>query len=246
MKRVLIFCLFCLLFVFQTTAQRTYVLVTGVSNYQNENINLSQTTKDATAVQKVWLGQTPHVTLLTSRYANHDNILEKLRALCNRATPQDRIVFYFSGHGGNGCICAFDKNISYDELMAVLKGSQAKEKYCFIDACHAGSVVDAIKGENQNSSSWMKGIDGSDLIFYMSCRSNEYSYEHSWVGKGFFTQALLKGIRGKADVDRNRQITVKELFDFIYSDVTRRSNSEQHPQLIASPKVYKTVVARWD
>ena len=84
---------------------RTFVLATGVSNYGNEDINLNQTTKDAKRFKEVMETQTKDITLLTSKNVTRENVLEKLRAICNRAEKGDRVIFFFSGHGMPGAIC---------------------------------------------------------------------------------------------------------------------------------------------
>ncbi|MCM1021942.1 MAG: caspase family protein [Muribaculum sp.] len=226
---------------------RTFVLVTGVSNYGNENINLSQTTKDAKAFKRVMETQTKDITLLTSSNASRANILSKLKAICNRAQPSDRIIFYFSGHGMPGAICTYDQSLTYDDLVATLETSSAKEKICFIDACHAGSAVQTQRSAaEQDKSALSKAIKGKKgQAFFVGCRGDEYSYENPWVGAGYFTQAAIKGLRGKSDANGDKNITVKELFKYIYNDVTQRSKQQQHPQLIAPAEMMDVVVAKW-
>lgn len=240
MKRITL-SFFCLLFLGMCLQARTYVLVTGVSNYGSENVNLAQTTKDAKRFKAVMETQTKDITLLTSRHVTRANVLEKLRALCNRAQQGDRIIFFYSGHGMPGAICAYDQPISYEDLIAVLSTSAASEKICFIDACHAGTMAGKSYGN-----SWTKSLKSqSDQIFFVSCRPDEYSVESSFLGAGFFTQALLKGLRGKSDSNHDRKVTVIELFRYVYGDVLRRSNEQQHPQLIAPESKYGVVVAKW-
>lgn len=237
MRKIIVSIVLSLFMVVNASLARTFVLVTGVSSYQNSEANLQQTTKDAKAFAKVIRTQTNDVTLLTSSYASHDNILEKLRALVNRAQKGDRIIFYFSGHGTPGAICAYDRVVFYSELVSLLKRSAASEKILFVDACHAGSVND---GEGAYKLSADDGI-----ICFMSSRASEYSKESALVGAGFFTQGLIKGIRGKADDDGNRQITIYELFKYTYTDVVKRSKEQQHPQLIAPKSSYSSIIARW-
>ncbi len=220
---------------------RTFVLATGVSNYGKEDVNLHQTTKDAKRFKEVMETQTKDITLLTSKNVTRANVLEKLRAICNRAQKGDKIVFFYSGHGMPGAICGYDSPISYTDLLDVLSTSEASCKICYIDACHAGSMSKSV-GDNN----WMKSVKGkNDQVFFVSCRADEYSVESSFLGAGYFTQALLKGLRGKSDKDLNRKITVMELFKYIYSDVVKRSKGDQHPQLIAPKSTHDIVVANW-
>lgn len=52
-------------------------------------------------------------------------------------------------------------------------------------------------------------------------------------------------MRGKADKDNNREITVMELFKYIHTDVVKRSKQKQHPQLIAPQSMYNMVITKW-
>lgn len=241
MKRVFFIIIMAIVSVFAIDA-RTFVLATGVSNYGNEDINLSQTTKDAKRFKEVMETQTKDITILTSSNVTRDNVLEKLRAICNRAQKGDQVVFFYSGHGMPGGICAYDKAISYDDIVKILSGSEASAKICYIDACHAGSMSSAAKSYD----SWAKGAKGAkDQAFFVACRSDEYSTEHSFLGAGLFTQALIKGLKGKSDKNGDRNVTIIELFKYIHGDVLRHSKGKQHPQLIAPENMYDVVVSKW-
>ena len=54
---------------------RTFVLVTGVSNYPGTQNDLSQTTKDAKSFKDLMLTQTKDVSILTSSYVTRANVL---------------------------------------------------------------------------------------------------------------------------------------------------------------------------
>ncbi len=242
MKKIL-FTLFLVLTLAFSSGARTFVLIAGVSNYGDENINLSQTTKDAKRFKEVMLTQTRDITTLTSSYATKNNIKEKLRAICNRAGSDDRIVFFFSGHGMPSAFCAYDGAFYYSDLVSLLGSSSAKEKICFIDACHAGSLAEDAASDNANRNWNNRTMRAPGQAFFVSSRPEEYSIESGWIGAGFFTQALIKGLRGAADKDHNREVTVKELFNYMYKDIVRRSGDQQHPQLIAPREMYPVVVA---
>lgn len=99
MKRIF-FSLLILLMAMAGMQARTFVLVTGVSNYGDEANNLAQTTKDAKNFAKVMSTQTKDITLLTSSNVTYANVLEKLRAICNRARPA---TVWCSSIPGTGC-----------------------------------------------------------------------------------------------------------------------------------------------
>lgn len=223
---------------FASVDARTYVMIVGVSAYQDSDNNLKATTNDAKAFRNIIKNQTKNITILTSKNANRANIMEKLRAICNRAQKGDNILFYYAGHGYAGGIFVYDGEIGYETLNDVLESTPASV-IGFIDACHSGSV----KGNNSTYSS-----PSGNIIYLMACRAEEYSVESPWIGHGYFTQSLLKGIRGVSDSNKDKKVTVNELFRYIYKDVlstTAKLKVQQHPQLIGSKKLLNTVVATW-
>ena len=81
---------------------------------------------------------------------------------------------------------------------------------------------------------------------FMSSRPNEVTYGDEWMtASGFFGKALQNGLRGMCDTDKNRDITVLELFKYIHAYVKKRTYSNQHPQLITSPDNYNKKVVTW-
>lgn len=234
-----------LVFVLQVNAQRTYALLAGVSNYNNSQIsNLANTTKDVKEMQIVLKKQGAVVATLTSKYANSENIMKKLAAIVRLATPEDKIIFFFSGHGSTGGMVTSDPTLlPYKTLVTKLSGARTKNIFCFIDACESGSVTN----DAGSDYSWGQ-TSGNKVVFMMGCRANEYSWENQWLGQGYFTQALLKGLRGKADENGDKQITVLELFKYVYNDVVARTKNQekpQHPQLIGPKSNFDAVLTKW-
>lgn len=240
MKKLLLVFI-AVLCIFNVNAQKTYVLLTGVSNYSNSQANLGNTTKDVKDLRRVFRRQGATVATLTSRYVNHDNIVSKLEAIVKIAKANDKIIFFFSGHGDTGGFLTYELSMfSYKELADILAKAKTNNVFCFIDACRSGSATD----DSFGGYGWSEDTKKKGLTFVLSCRADEYSYENNWVGNGFFTKALLKGIRGKSDTNSDRQITLLELFKYVHNDVTARI-STQHPQLIGPSSVHDVVVAKW-
>lgn len=239
MKRISLL-LFATLISIGVNAQKTYALLTGVSNYGVQGANLQNTTKDVKQLKKVLDKQGMIVTTLTSSNATIPNMEKKLNAIIQLAKPEDKIIFFFSGHGDTGQILAYGPEaFYYRDLMKILSKAKTTEVFCFIDACMSGSV-------SPTEYDWVDAHKG--VSFMMSSRADEYSTENNWIGHGFYTQALLKGLRGKADINDDRKITLMELFRYVYNDVTartRNNNQTQHPMLIGPSSSHDTVITRW-
>ncbi len=231
---------------------KTYGIFTGVSNYSGSDHDLAQSSKDAKAMSKLYSDKGASVTLLTSKYASHDNILAVIRKVADVATPGDEVVFYYSGHGAENCIYTFDGSntppVMYSELFSELNKCRCRNIIVYIDACHSGTAAAAVKDKNitEDKTEWRNLIKGNDkYVLMLSSRGNEYSGESPLVGAGFFTRSLLKGLHGKCDADNDKKVTVVELFKYIYKDVLLH-NKQQHPQLVTSKSLYNYVIMDWN
>lgn len=235
----LILCIAIILMPMLTVAQTTYVLSTGVSNYGNPQANLRNTTKDAKAFAALYKKQpNTKVSVVTSSKATKANILKYLNAIKTLAKPEDKVIFFFSGHGDTDCFIAYDGGFYYRDLINTLRQMKTNKVFVFIDACLSGSV------QSSASEFQWTGENGGAVSFMMSSRASEYSYENQWLNNGYFTQALLLALRGKGDTDGNKKITLIEAFKYVHKDVTARE-SNQHPQLIANKSLYNEVLISW-
>jgi hypothetical protein len=88
------------------------------------------------------------------------------------------------------------------------------------DACYAGKMrITSRQNTNYNSQS---------VMLFLSSRTNETSRETKFKNS-LFTIFLERGLRGGADKNRDRQITARELYDFVHSGVVEASGNKQHP-----------------
>lgn len=243
MKRIIIVLLAIVAMSAPQVEARTYALLAGISNYGGEDQGDNTTnTNDVKALRKILGTQTKDITMLTSRYANADNIIEKLRAITHRAQEGDRIIFFFTGHGFPGGMLCYQSNLYYSRLVQELSDTRASEVFVFVDACFSGSAGNDVS----DSSNWLEGLKPQKGHVYMlSSRGDESSWGGGWLNKSLFTQALITGMRGKADTDHNRGITVMELFKHIHKDVYRRSDGEQHPVMIAPRSMHDVELIRY-
>ncbi len=212
-----------------TTKAETYVVVAGVADYRTIN-DLILPEKDAQAVAKLYKTKTNNVILLTGKYATKKRILASLKQQFTRATEDDCILFFFSGHGYPGGICPYDiaanrkeSGVSYKEILSVIKSSRAKTKMIFADACFSGGL------RSNGSHSAEQTVKGADVLLFLSSRTGETSIESPFMTNGYFTSALIRGLRGGADTNRDRKITAKELFLFVNQRVVEKTNDRQHP-----------------
>ena len=98
-------------------------------------------------------------------------------------------------------------------------------KIMMIDACRAGGLRVDDKKSQQATSDAKK----ANVMLFLSSRNNENSIERLDMKNGLFTNFLYKGLTGSADVNHDRVITAKELFDYVHKNVAKESIEKQHP-----------------
>ncbi len=208
---------------------RTYLVSVGVTDYSghpDKPGNLSLTVKDAQTIVGIYTNNTSvDYALLLNEKATKARIVRAIAKVFNRASEDDIVVFFFSGHGYPGGLCAYDGNLRYAEIRKAMARSKCGNKMMFVDACRSGGMrVDASSTHGEASSA-----QTANVMLFLSSRNNENSIERRTMRNGLFTTFLEKGLKGNADADRDRIITAKELFSFVYKGVVGMSEGRQHP-----------------
>lgn len=178
------------------------------------------------------------VSILIDELATRQNILDAMRTTFLRADENDVIMFYFSGHGLKGAFLPVDydgqKNrLEHEEIKEVLKASRAKHKLVVADACHSGSLL-TFKTPNQIAlekyyDAFKMAKRGTALL--MSSKGEEYSLEDGGLRSGVFSYFLIKGLKGAANSNTDKIITVSELYNYVSNSVNIYTNKIQSPTL---------------
>lgn len=223
MKRFLIL-FWVLLFAIlpKAEAQNVYVVSAGVADYPGKENDLVLCATDAKAIARLYRKNAKaEVVLLTDSNATKKRIQSAASTLFRKAKPEDIVIFFFSGHGYPGGFVAHDDMLSYEEVRALFAFSKAKNKMVFADACFSGDIRDGKRtGHNDPK---------SNVMLFLSSRSNEYSIEVPGMRNALFASCLIRSLKGGADVNGDRIITAKELFDAVSTGVAQLSRNRQHP-----------------
>lgn len=221
-KYIVLMVLSCL-FLFGGQAEAKVFLVSvGVAEYPNPKNNLFLPVKDATTMAELYQQNNgASVTLITNKNATVQHILEMMKKEFAQAKEDDIVVLYFSGHGMRGSFCAYDGLLTYKRIREAFATSKCRNKMIFADACMAGGIRQYKKGD--------KEAQKMNVLLFLSSRDNESSQETPYMKNGFFTSCLERCLRGGADVNRDRVITAKELFDAVSFGVKQISKDKQHP-----------------
>ncbi len=179
------------------------------------------------------------IKVLIDEEATKQNIENTMREVYSKAGPNDLIMLYFSGHGLKGSFLPIDydgynNKLPHEDVNKILNESQAKYKLCIADACHSGSLLAMKSGEISNAlESYYKSLAqaqaGTALL--MSSKSDETSLESSGLRQGVFSHFLIRGLKGEADSNNDKIVTMKELFDFVDKNVRSYTGNRQSPLL---------------
>ncbi len=72
---------------------------------------------------------------------------------------------------------------------------------------------------------------GAGTAILLSSRAEEASIEVNGLRQGVFSHYLLKGLKGGADRDGDRLVTIGELYDFTARAVRRYTQAHQSPTI---------------
>ncbi|RME01877.1 MAG: peptidase C14 caspase catalytic subunit p20, partial [Bacteroidetes bacterium] len=177
------------------------------------------------------------IRILIDEDATREKILYAMQETFAKAGENDLVFVYFSGHGLRGAFLPIDydgyhNKLEHEEIRSILDNSKARYKLCIADACHSGSLLAMKSGEIRNVlADYYKTLahakPGTALI--MSSKSDETSLESSGLRQGVFTHFLIRGLKGEADADGNKIVTIKELFNFVNDNVRAYTGNRQSP-----------------
>ena len=233
---------------------RGYAVVIGVGAYRNldESQQLLFAESDAEAMYRVLIshegGAFPaeNVRVLTGEQATLQNIRYTLEEwLPSVATPADRVIVYFAGHGlvkdGRGYLAPWDvESERLEETaypMATLGEVMANRiaahwKVLLTDACHSGRINFNAETTNAALDSQFNSLP-KNFLTLTATREREQSYEDPTLstGFGFFTYFLTQAWQGYADNDPcDGRITADEVIEYVRSNVRRYARDRQLSQ----------------
>lgn len=235
----------------------TYVLAVGVSDYERDSGygRLRQCDHDAAQVANAFRtrpelrSSAASVSELTSTSAerpSRSKIIRLVRELAGRANEEDRIIFYFSGHGQlldkqlylvpNDAWTDNDANllISLGAVNEYLSKSQAKIKIVILDACNTGPDLAGLKhGAGQWSDKFLAEYiqKSAGVVTLASSLAEQLSSTKSPnPNLSLFTNFVVKALLGEIEAQDNGLLTIQSLFEYVSVHVQRVSTSYHRPQ----------------
>ena len=229
-------------------------LVIGVSSYPLPIFSLPGVANDAQAMADL-LGSpqgqfhTGAVKVLTDAQANAGAIKDQLAAVLGKAGQDDTVFVYMAGHGtihkGAFYFVAHDTSpgrvaetgVPLAELRDLFDTSPSRRVFVWLDFCHSGGIIErsasgSVAEENEIIQRTLKVAKGAGKLIVAACTAEQTAKEpkHGEVKHGFFTLALLDGLRGKA-VNSDGEVTASSLYEYVVKRVEVESQ-DQCPVMI--------------
>ena len=184
--------------------------------------------------------------------------------LAKRITSDETEIFvYYVGHGtpdvstGDSYLMPADGDPNYpatscrlDELYRSLDRLPAKQVTVILDACFSGRVGRGKRVEMLLAGARGIAVEprriavGERTVVLTASAGNQVSSGYPDKSHGLFTYFLMRGLKGEADTDGDRAITVTELYTYVHRHVTAqagRLDREQTPELHGDD-IYRVIV----
>jgi len=220
-----------------------FVLSIGNNHFANSSKNLTMAVKDANDFTEVvkksasTLYEEIHVETLTE--ATKPHVIEKLSSIATQMKPEDVFVFFAATHGWAAddlyylYTSEFDGNplnpksyISSVELMELSKKIPALKQIFILDTCHAGGVETIVTGLYDARISVLAKALGMHI--FAGAKTYQEAQD-DYQGNGLFTHFILNGLKGEADENHNKEVTVFEMNPYLARTVKDASKGSQEP-----------------
>jgi hypothetical protein len=196
---------------------------------------------DAGSVARVLesLGGVERQDLVEVKHASRERLRAAFVELRTRLQPlagthtRTEVFVYYSGHSDEDGLLLGDERVPYRELRGWIEEAGADVRIAVLDSCASGALV-RLKG----------GIHRPPFLSDLSAQTRGHAYltassadesaqESDRIGAAFFTHYFISGLRGAADTNRDRRVTLNEAYHFAYNETLRRTEGSmagaQHP-----------------
>jgi len=224
----------------------------------NDAIQLRNTLEDILQLN----ADKERILVLASKYeaVSKGLIISSLKELAAKSNEEDRLLFYFSGHGHRFKDApekfylvpqdVYDEEdpeafLDFEKVLDIVKSASAKIKLVFLDACFSGPVLLGAKSHAATFSpkfmqSYLAKTTG--IVIMTSSSDSQQSFTQSPdLNLSLFTYYLIRGLRGeKAALDNELWLTTDSLYDFLSVEVQRTAKEYQKVQCPAMAQPVKT------
>jgi uncharacterized caspase-like protein len=124
--------------------------------------------------------------------------------------------------------------IKWTTLEGAIEAAKGR-RLLFVDTCHAGSAYNA---------RLIKDASDGGIVAYSATTMQQEALELANIGHGVFTNVLIKGLNGAADLGQEKEVRVFDLGTFLEREVRKLTNGRQTPDFYKKPGADNFVLVR--
>jgi hypothetical protein len=181
--------------------------------------------------------------------------------LARSARKGDTVVIFFAGHGAPEVDVGgrerdglakylvpldadpddlYATGLPMDEFETIFSRIEAERVIVFLDACYSGAAGGRTfasrrtRALNVDDGFLQRLVQSRGRVIVTAARAAEVSVEVRELGHGLFTYYLVRGLKGAADTNADRVVTLQELYQYVEQEVTRHARTigaNQHPTM---------------
>ena len=166
------------------------------------------------------------------------SVIEAIDEFFDQKKPDDLLVLYFSGHGVRdelGSLYLAVSNtirsrlrstaVKSDYIREAMDQSRSKRQVVILDCCNSGAFPQGTKAEIGGAMGMVLALQGYGRFVLTASDATQFAWEgNKAVGEtqnSLFTHFLVKGLEGEADSDSDGNITVDELYDYAFEQISK-------------------------
>lgn len=251
--------------------KKTFAIIISIENYaqrdENQILKVKYASEDALKFKQVLIDvinvSEDDIFMFQDEKALKSNLEYELKSLFHYLTEDDRLIFYYVGHGFHdgvkNYLSTYDMhtfNIAETAiplqkiLLDPLKKSKCNNALIFIDAC-AKSFI------NENERAQISNINEEELLIlteefpnyitFLSCQPGQSSYSSDVLQNGIWTHHLVEALHGdvKEIIINDKYITDRSLSNYLSRNVALYTkgelNHDQNPRAILDSS-YENVI----
>ena len=225
---------------------KSFAVVIGINSYEKWP-SLEFAVNDAKAIaEKLKETGFDHITVILDKEATQRRILTELfHELPEKVGCNDRLFFYFAGHGQTedlpkggkrGYIIPVDGGvsnygataISMDQLRSLSSRIPAKHILYAMDSCYSGLGLNRSGGVPPKVSDYLRKISSMRVVQIITAGGKGEQVQEKG-GHGLFTTYFLHALGGEADFNKDNVVTGTELGAYLRPTVSNASGQAQTP-----------------
>jgi hypothetical protein len=218
------------------TQLRRFALAIGVNDGGPDRVILRYAGSDAKSFSRVLreLGGTgaddvellvePTIEGISDGFARLRTRMERAR----QSGARVELIVYYSGHSDDEGLLVAGRRMSYAALRQQIRAMPADVHIAVLDSCASGAFTRTKGGKKGPAFAIDQAHRVHGHAFLSSSSANEQAQESDRLGGSFFTHYLVGGLRGAADINRDRRVTLAEAYQFAFNETVNRTERTRH------------------